>query len=112
MTDWVKHCGFNEHEAADIVMACGEAVENAIEHGQDELCVVEGTCDDKLMTIQVRDKGPGFDVAGHGLPADPELQRVRGLGVYLMRALMDEARFERLNGAGTVVTLIKKRRSS
>jgi CheY-like chemotaxis protein len=56
----------------------------------------------------VRDEGVGFDPSSLPDPCDPEnLEKVSGRGVFLMRALMDEVRFE---DRGRAVTLVKRRR--
>jgi CheY-like chemotaxis protein len=54
----------------------------------------------------IRDEGPGFDPTGLPDPRDPaNLARVSGRGVLLMRAFMDEVRF---NERGNEVTLVKR----
>lgn len=55
----------------------------------------------------VRDEGPGFDVAAVPDPTDPEnLDKPSGRGLLLMRAFLDEVRY---NEKGNEVTLIKRR---
>jgi len=56
----------------------------------------------------VRDEGAGFDPSTLPDPCDPEnMEKASGRGVLLMRALMDEVRFE---DRGRAVTLVKRRR--
>ena len=55
----------------------------------------------------IADEGPGFDVASLPDPTDPEfLDRPSGRGLLLMRAFMDEVRY---NPAGNRVALVKRR---
>ncbi len=55
----------------------------------------------------ITDEGPGFDVAGLPDPTDPEyLCRPSGRGLLLMRAFMDEVRY---NPVGNRVALVKRR---
>ena len=55
----------------------------------------------------IADEGPGFDVAGLPDPTDPEfLDRPSGRGLLLMRAFMDEVRY---NPVGNRVALVKRR---
>ena len=100
-------CGFSRSEVEDIRLAAGEALNNAVEHGQagrsngfSVLC----TFTENEMTVEVRDNGEGF--ASEVLPAElPSEPRDRGLGIYLMRRLMDAVRFDR---GGTRVRLIRR----
>ena len=95
----------------DIEIALGEALENAIIHGNREdpgkrvyltcRCTADGE-----VTITVQDEGPGFETGTIPDPTAPENRlRTSGRGIYLMKAFMDEVRFEK---GGTVVYMCKK----
>jgi CheY-like chemotaxis protein len=57
--------------------------------------------------FDIRDEGPGFDPSSLPDPTDPaNLEKVSGRGVLLMRAFMDDVRF---NEVGNCVTLVKLR---
>ena len=59
------------------------------------------------MEVSIRDEGDGFDPSKLPDPTDPEnLDRPSGRGVMLMRAFMDEVRY---NATGNEVTLVRKR---
>ena len=59
------------------------------------------------MEVSIRDEGNGFDPSKLPDPTDPEnLDRPSGRGVMLMRAFMDEVRY---NATGNEVTLVRKR---
>jgi CheY-like chemotaxis protein len=63
------------------------------------------TLDD--VEVKIRDEGPGFDPSKLPDPTDPEnLDRPSGRGVMLMRAFMDDVRY---NDRGNEVTLSRKR---
>lgn len=58
------------------------------------------------IRVTLRDEGSGFDPDAIPDPTDPEnLLAASGRGVFLMRAFMDDVRF---NEAGNEVTLIKR----
>jgi CheY-like chemotaxis protein/anti-sigma regulatory factor (Ser/Thr protein kinase) len=58
-------------------------------------------------TFRIADEGPGFDVSKLPDPTDPEyLERPSGRGLLLMRAFMDEVRY---NATGNRVTMTKRR---
>lgn len=94
----------------NIEMAVREAIVNAVIHGNHENrstrvyvtchCAANGE-----ISIVVRDQGQGFDV--RGVP-DPTLEQnllsTHGRGIHIMRALMDEVRFEE---GGRVVRMRK-----
>jgi len=94
----------------NIEMALREALANAILHGnrQDPRKCVHVACrctTDGEVSIGVEDEGQGFDV--DSVP-DPTAQENRllahGRGIYLMKTLLDEVRFER---RGAVVYMRK-----
>ena len=59
------------------------------------------------MVVIIKDEGEGFDPAALPDPTDAEnIDRPCGRGVMLMRAFMDEVRY---NARGNEVTLIRKR---
>src|SRR5271168_1571409 len=95
----------------DIEMALIEALENAVVHGNRQdihkrvyvtcRCTAEGE-----VSITVQDEGQGFDTGTLPDPTAPENRlRTSGRGVYLMKAEMDEVRFER---GGALVFMRKK----
>ena len=101
----------NDGTEQDIEIALNEALGNAIVHGNRNdphkrvyvtcRCTAEGE-----VSIMVQDEGRGFD--GHTLPdpvASENRLRTSGRGIYLMKTLMDEVRFEK---GGTVVHMCKK----
>jgi serine/threonine-protein kinase RsbW len=95
----------------DIEIALGEALENAIVHGnrEDPDKRVYLTCrctPDGEISITVQDDGQGFDNGTLPDPTEPENRlRTSGRGIYLMKALMDEVRFEK---GGALVYMRKK----
>nr|MDQ6931908.1 ATP-binding protein [Candidatus Eremiobacteraeota bacterium] len=80
---------FSIEEIEDVKLAVAEACTNCIQHavGSDQ---IEVTCDiePKGLTVRVRDQGRGTrpDNIGSRRIAEP---RVGGLGVFLIRSLMD-----------------------
>lgn len=95
----------------DVRTALYEAIANAVIHGnrQDVKKQVRIRCRydaRECVSISVSDEGDGFDLKAVPDPTRPEnLQAEHGRGIFLMRAYMDEVRYEK---GGTEVHLIKK----
>jgi anti-sigma regulatory factor (Ser/Thr protein kinase) len=100
--------GLNPWETSDVVLAAGEACNNAAEHAHRAggLFTVRGVDDGRALAIEIVDYGGGFDLAGKGIAMDPEERGVRGLGIFLMRCLMDEVSYT-TDGNGTTVRMVK-----
>jgi serine/threonine-protein kinase RsbW len=103
--------GFSEAAVRDILIAVSEAATNALKYGSprgaaDTIRVLWRVAPDRLI-LQVRDCGNGFDPQTVPAPVPEEL-REGGMGVYFIRALMDEVFFQN-DGTGTVVRMIKYR---
>jgi serine/threonine-protein kinase RsbW len=108
--------GFNDKEVYSIQLAADEAASNVIEHayqgvsdGEIEVhCGVRGG----TLTIQMLDHGKPFDpdsVRQPNIKADLSERQVGGLGIYLMRKLMDDVRYENKGRKGNLLTLTKRR---
>ena len=96
---WLSGINAEEQALQDVLVAVGEAVANAIEHANGPLRAsiqVDATEDDGVLVIEVRDRGLWRQPRDTG----------RGLGVPLMKILMDEATFH-TDEHGTSVTLRK-----
>lgn len=96
IASFARICGFSAEEVADIRLAAGEALSNAVEHGASSRSngfSVHCEFYDGELTIEIRDNGRGFvtDVCD----ATPIEQRSRGFGIFLMRRLMDGVQFHR-----------------
>jgi len=108
--------GFSEKEVYSIQLAADEASTNIIEHayagvknGRIEIgCSIAG--DD--LKIVMRDNGKSFDpssVPEPNVKADLSERKIGGLGMYLMRKLMDEVSYESLPEGGNILTMIKRK---
>lgn len=115
VADVAERIGFEKEEIANIQLAVDEACTNAIKHaykdnGEKHFIHLYMKTDSAKLTIDIVDKGEGIDITN--LPdADIQsrLQQYRrgGLGIYLMKQLMDEVRFNVTPGKRTSVRLIK-----
>jgi serine/threonine-protein kinase RsbW len=105
----IRMCGCVPEGESDVEIALREALANAIIHGNHEKSrkrvYVRCRCKPDEVSIAVKDEGRGFDINKMADPTAPEnTGSVHGRGIYLMKALMDEVRFEE----GGVVVHMRK----
>lgn len=99
----------------DVELAVGEACANAVEHVAEEGCneiLVRFGIDPTQLTIEVLDRGQGFDpkeagAAGSG--GEQDWDDPGGLGLVVIRELMDDMVIECDEATGTCVRMVKYR---
>lgn|GEM_PF-1528794 len=114
----VRHCvvalarslSFSQEELECIETAVGEAVLNAVRHGQ---CTPGPGCinvrcvnEPDRIVIDITDKGPGFDPDIVPAPVAENL-KVSGYGICLMRGMMDRVVFTNAPDGGANVQMMK-----
>ncbi len=101
---------FDYDAIEDLKLAVGEACTNAIRHGSilgETMVSVTWTIEDAALTVEVRDEGrPGAEAEDAG--DEEDLER-GGLGLLVMRAVMDEVALEALPEGGHAIRLVKRR---
>ena len=101
-------CGLQPSDVSDIALAVGEACNNAAEHGH----VAQGrfsvhcSFNGHSFVAHVQDSGGGFELAGKGERMEPDQRGMRGLGIFIMRSLMDNVSYA-ITDSGTSVRLTK-----
>ena len=92
--------GFTEERVEDLKTAVAEACINAMEHGNklDESLSVGLVLSMNADSLEVKvlDTGAGAGAEGHGMAPDidkkmHEEEKARGMGMFLIQALVDEA---------------------
>lgn len=104
--------GLRPKDVDDIKLAVGEALVNAMRHGakpgRDRIRLRCLACSTAFV-VEVIDQGSGFD-AGLVSAPDAELLPEGGLGIHLMRSVMDEVEFS-ADDRGSKVRMLKWVRS-
>jgi len=110
-----RQAGLDEKEIYNIQLAIDEACSNIIEHayagvpdGQIEIKIEAAR---EALTFVIRDQGQRFDpeeTAEPDLEAALEDRAIGGLGLFFMRKLMDEVRFEWSPETGNTLTMVKR----
>lgn len=107
-----RSLGFDEKRIREIELAIEEALVNIVTYAYDEpggMVRISSFIDEtrSFWCIQITDEGKPFDIQSAGKPdLDAPLaeRQIGGLGVYLIRKLMDDVRYER-KGSRNVLTL-------
>jgi len=110
VADFALDCGFDLADICDIALAVGEACNNAAEHGHSDAGQIQLQCtfDGVDLAVVVADDGCGFDVRQAGHVPGSNGKGDRGLGIFLMRTLMDGVEYD-CSAGGTIVRLVKRR---
>jgi len=111
-----RNAGFADRDVYNIQLATDEAASNIIEHAYEGVtngkleisCGVNGGA----IHIVLVDHGEPFDpseVPDPDLQADLSERKIGGLGIFLMRKLMDEVHYKSGPGDSNTLTLIKRK---
>lgn len=107
--------GFKKQDVADIRLAVDEAYTNIIKHAyqndSDKSVEITLGYDHSELWITLRDTGKTFDPTSYSKPDLRKKIREKkrgGVGVYLIRRLMDDVQYRQVNGTNEI-RLIKKR---
>ena len=110
----IRQSRLPREEENKIILAVDEAVTNIIEHGYDEgadvSIEIEVEADTDHFKFMIRDTGRVFNPESIPNPDMKEhVQRghKKGLGIFLMRQIMDEVRYKFRDGVKNELTLVK-----
>lgn len=109
--------GFSDKDVYNIQLATDEAASNIIEHAYQNMpgkflelsCGMQGDA----ITIILTDHGESFDPSEVPLPdlkADLSDRKIGGLGIFLMRKLMDKIDYRPGPNKSNVLTMVKRKR--
>lgn len=115
--DIAREAGFSDKDVYNIQLATDEAASNIIEHAYENRSdgILELSCGMRgdAITITLVDRGESFDPSEIPLPdlkADLSDRKIGGLGIFLMRKLMDEVSYEPRADKSNVLTMKKRKR--
>jgi serine/threonine-protein kinase RsbW len=116
VTKVVEQSAFSEKDRKLIIVAVDEAVTNIMEHAYDN--DLEGELDIELILeydatrfeVVIRDSGKEFDPRSLEVPNVPEHVKQgskHGLGIFLIRQIMDEINYNFVQGVRNELQMIK-----
>lgn len=98
--------GFNIEEIEDIKVAVAEGCTNAIKHALDEKFHIYIDIFENKLQIEIKDSGKGYNIEEVGNP-DLSNPREGGLGIFIIKTLMDEVELKSEIGVGSEIKMIK-----
>ncbi len=117
VTDAAREAGLSDDDVFHVEMAVDEACSNVIEHAYAEFVGdIELTCavpEPGRLDIVIHDHGQAFDPDSIPEPnvndgANLDAMQEGGLGLYFMRKLMDEVRFQFAPDHGNTLYMSKR----
>ncbi len=109
-----QRLGFSESDCGQISLAVDEAICNVINHGYDRQ--PDGKIWLNIWATEGNERGIRIQIDDCARQVDPATIRSRdlddirpgGLGVHIIRQVMDSAHYEKRDGGGMRLTLFKK----
>lgn len=108
--------GFSDKAIYSLQLAADEAASNIIEHAYagvtDAFLFISCDMQGDDIVIVMRDTGKPFNLSSvkdPNLTADLSKRQIGGLGVYLMRKLMDTVQYEANPQTGNLLKMTKRR---
>jgi anti-sigma regulatory factor (Ser/Thr protein kinase) len=115
--DIARRGGFGAKDVYNIQLATDEAASNIIEHAYEGVAdgILDLSCsmDEDAIKIILIDYGAPYDPSAVPIPdikADLSERKIGGLGIFLMRKLMDEVHYEPRADRSNVLTMTKRKR--
>ncbi len=117
LASFAQSVGFKQERIEDLKTAVAEACINAVQHGNkdspDARVNVTMEFKDDAFNIAVMDKGDGIPE----LPTDPNIEKIiddqepaTGFGLFLIKKLVDQVKFNEMTNQGHVVRMIFQQR--
>jgi serine/threonine-protein kinase RsbW len=110
MATYLRERALDERTVAIVELCCYEAVANIIEHSQpsevDNLIRVRCSLHDRRVRCEIIHCGPEFDLTQAPMPDIRQhfkQGKNQGLGIYMIRTLMNEVAFTHERGRNTLV---------
>jgi serine/threonine-protein kinase RsbW len=114
IADSMRNFGLDDRKIFKVQMAVDEACTNIINYGYTaEVGMINISCrrrDEDVMVV-IKDTGKPFDptsVPPPDLDANLEEREIGGLGVYFMKTLVDEVKYEFRDGRNVLTMMVVK----
>lgn len=98
--------GFNMDDIEDMKVCISEACTNAIKHSKEDHFDLNFYVFADKMAIEVIDNGIGYNESSVEDP-DPQNPKTSGLGLFIIKTLMDEVEVKTCEQCGTIIKMTK-----
>jgi serine/threonine-protein kinase RsbW len=110
----MRACAFPDDMIRDLQLAVEEAIANTVVHGYrgtsgDVVIAIHAT--NRTVEVRIEDHAPPFDPFSFPEPdrgSDLTERRIGGLGIYLIRKMVDEVAYQYAGGRN-ILMLVKRR---
>ncbi|NQE52896.1 Serine-protein kinase RsbW [ANME-1 cluster archaeon GoMg3.2] len=113
ITDSMREFGLPDRKIFEIQMAVDEACTNIINYGyigEEGMIYISCRRRDEDVIVVIKDRAKPFDptsVPPPDLDASLEARKIGGLGVYFMKTLVDEVKYEYKDGKNVLTMVVK-----
>lgn len=114
IADFAESVNMPRHDVEEIEIAASEAVANIVRHaytnfeGDTPPVRVKCSHDAGRLTVEISDRGRGFEPPPTGVIPDVDLNRDGGLGIILIKCLMDRVKYASKPNGGTRIRMTKR----
>lgn len=98
--------GFTLDDIEDLKVSISEACTNAIKHSKESEFYLTFYVYEDRLTIEVKDNGIGYDEEAVEDP-DPNNPKTNGLGLFIIKTLMDDVEIKTCDKCGTIIKMTK-----
>lgn len=112
--DSMREFGLDNRRIFDVQMAVDEACTNIIEYGYaNEVGTIDIACQrtGEEIVVVIKDVGKPFDPTTVQLPelnTSLEERKIGGLGIYFMKTLIDEVKYEFKDGKNVLTLVVRQ----
>lgn len=113
--DSTRGSGLDQRERFRLMMAVDEACTNIIKYGGSTEIEISCDVEGELVVVEIRDDGAHFNPLE---TPDPDLnvplaeRKVGGLGIYIIRTLMTDLKYERREGKNNLTMVLRHRQNN
>jgi len=114
IADFAESVNMPRRDIEEMQIAASEAVANIVRHAYPNLkgstppVRVKCSHDGGRLTVEISDRGCGFDAPPAGVIPDVDLNRDGGLGIILIKCLMDRVNYASKPNGGTRIRMTKR----
>ena len=112
--DCARLAGFGQKRVSEIELAVEEAVMNIVSHayaGKEGYAEISCRSADGSLLIELADEGRPFnilDLPDPDVTADIDERKIGGLGVFFIKKLMDDVRYEREGNRNRLTLTVRR----